>query len=176
MRLNIETHSWPLDRHEATFLAALQRALPWKWTISFARGLSFIAEHAAAWLVISVIVWIIDVPQRRAWFFLALGVLVAHLASSCIKFVVRRSRPTDPRVQRVGHTMSMLSFPSSHSANTAAFATGVTVLYPAMLLPGILLVLIMGVVRMRLGVHYPSDILAGIALGTGIALLASHFG
>jgi undecaprenyl-diphosphatase len=65
-----------------------------------------------------------------------------------------------------------MSFPSGHSASAFAFVTGASAEMP-ILLP--VLVPLAGTVaysRVYIGVHYPSDVAAGAAIGIGAGLLA----
>jgi len=80
-----------------------------------------------------------------------------------VKRVVRRHRPTDPSVQVLVGTPSRLSFPSSHATSTTTAA----VVYGGLLRRPLTPVLVppMLVSRLVLGVHYPSDVLIGSALG-----------
>ncbi len=153
-------------------LLAVQRLLPWRWAVWTARRLSLIGEHSAAWLALSALALILDEAHRPAWFAVLLGTAAAHIGATAVKLLVRRPRPRDERLQLLGTTMSSLSFPSSHCAGTAAFATGAALVHPALALPAALLVTLMAVARLRLAVHYPSDVLAGIAVGVGSALAA----
>jgi len=77
--------------------------------------------------------------------------------------VVRRHRPGDPRIQVHVSTPSDWSFPSSHAASTTAAAVAYSRLlgrrYPLISIP------VMMTSRVILGVHYPSDVLAGVVLG-----------
>lgn len=131
--------------------------------VSAARGLSHFGEHALGWVAVAGIGAALDKPRRRRWAGVAIGAVGAHAASIVIKRVVRRPRPKDPSVQVNVSTPSQLSFPSSHATSTTAAAvllgrlTGLPL--PAVLVPPMLLS------RLVLGVHYPTDVLAGSALG-----------
>lgn len=136
-----------------------------------ARGMSHFGEHALGWIGIAAAGWLVDKPRRRQWAGVAVGAVGAHAASIVIKRVVRRPRPNDPSVQINVGTPSKLSFPSSHATSTTAAAvllgrlTGLPL--PAVLVPPMLLS------RVVLGVHYPSDVLAGSALGAASAAVVS---
>ncbi|AYJ47416.1 phosphatase PAP2 family protein [Rhodococcus sp. P1Y] len=131
--------------------------------ISVARGMSHFGEHALGWVAIAGVGAALDAPRRRQWAGVAVGALGSHAASIVIKRVVRRPRPNDPSVRINVSTPSKLSFPSSHATSTTAAAvllgrlTGLPL--PAVLVPPMLLS------RLVLGVHYPTDVLAGSALG-----------
>ncbi|GAB2640237.1 phosphatase PAP2 family protein [Prescottella soli] len=128
-----------------------------------ARGLSHFGEHALGWVAVAGVGAALDKPRRRRWAGVAVGAVGAHAASIVIKRVVRRPRPNDPSVQVNVSTPSKLSFPSSHATSTTAAAvllgrlTGLPL--PAVLVPPML------ISRLVLGVHYPTDVLAGSALG-----------
>jgi len=131
--------------------------------VKAARGLSHFGEHALGWVAVAGVGAALDKSRRRRWAGVAVGALGAHAASIVIKRVVRRPRPNDPSVQVNVSTPSKLSFPSSHATSTTAAAvllgrlTGLPL--PAVLVPPMLLS------RLVLGVHYPTDVLAGSALG-----------
>ncbi len=160
---------------EVAIINAVQAALGSKpAVVSAARGMSHFGEHALGWVGIAAAGWLLDKPRRRKWAGVAVGAVGAHAASIVIKRVVRRPRPNDPSVQVNVGTPSKLSFPSSHATSTTAAAvllgrlTGLPL--PAVLVPPMLLS------RVVLGVHYPSDVLAGSALGaaSAAALLAAE--
>lgn len=131
--------------------------------IAVARGLSHFGEHAAGWVAIAAVGGLLDKPRRRRWAGVAVGAVGSHAASIVIKRVVRRPRPNDPSVRINVSTPSKLSFPSSHATSTTAAAvllgrlTGLPL--PALIVPPMLLS------RLVLGVHYPTDVLAGSVLG-----------
>ncbi|MGH3874729.1 MAG: phosphatase PAP2 family protein [Pseudonocardiaceae bacterium] len=154
------------DQREIALLTAVQRRIAVPPVISVARALSHFGEHAAGWLVLGVLGALVDRRRRRDWLICAATVAGAHGASIGVKRVVRRHRPTDPSVAVLVGTPSRLSFPSSHAASTTAAA----VLYGGLLRRplGAVLVPPMLISRLVLGVHYPTDVLVGSALGAAI--------
>ena len=94
-----------------------------------------------------------------------------------VKLLARRQRPTQrvPVARRLRRAPTSTSFPSGHAASAAAFATGAALeLAPSafVLIP---LAGAVGFSRIYTGVHYPSDVVAGQAIGTGVALLSRRF-
>ncbi|MER6145264.1 phosphatase PAP2 family protein [Streptomyces sparsogenes] len=103
----------------------------------------------------------------------------ASLASNIVvKWTVERRRPvidSVPLIRRLAKQPWTSSFPSGHSASAAAFATGVALESPGY---GILVAPLAAAVafsRVYVGVHYPSDVLAGIAVGVGAAALTCRW-
>ena len=158
---------------ETLALRKVQGALAKPPVVKAARAMSLFGEHAAGWLAIGAVGALVDRKRRGEWVAAAAGVAFAHGASIGVKRVVRRSRPGDPQVQVLVGTPSKLSFPSSHATSTTTAA----VLYGGLLGKRLTPVLVppMMVSRMVLGVHYPSDVLAGSALGGAVALGVRRF-
>jgi membrane-associated phospholipid phosphatase len=154
------------DHQEVVLLAAVQRSIAAPRVVAAARGLSHFGEHAVGWLALGALGALIDRRRRRDWLISAGAVAAAHGASIAVKRVVRRHRPTDRTVAVLVGTPSQLSFPSSHAASTTAAA----VLYGALLRRPLTALLVppMLVSRLVLGVHYPTDVLVGSALGATI--------
>ncbi|CAN5390922.1 hypothetical protein BH10BAC6_BH10BAC6_00800 [soil metagenome] len=67
------------------------------------------------------------------------------------------------------------SFPSGHSAGSAALATSLCLRYPQwyVIVPSVAYALYTGFARMNLGMHYVSDVLTGYAIGAGVAILVN---
>lgn len=92
-----------------------------------------------------------------------------------MKYMVDRQRPYERWPNRV-HPYSYEnspSFPSGHTATAFALATSLSIKYPKwyVIAPSALWACSVGVSRMNEGVHYPSDVLAGAAIGAGCAVL-----
>ncbi len=148
---------------EVRALAAVQRAIGREPVVRAARGLSLFGEHAGGWFALGLVGAAVDRGRRKDWLVSAAGVVAAHAASIAVKRVVRRQRPIDDSVEVLVKTPSSLSFPSSHATSTTAAAVVYSGLTGRNLVPA--LVPPMLVSRLVLGVHYPSDVLAGATLG-----------
>ncbi|MEU1147136.1 phosphatase PAP2 family protein [Streptomyces sp. NPDC005863] len=133
---------------------------------SAARALSRTGEHGALWIVAGLAGAAVDRERRGAWLRGTALTAAAHLASMGVKRIVHRPRPGDHHgVQPLVRTVGRHSFPSSHATSAAAATVAYGALRPvgARLVPP--LAAAMCVSRMVVGVHYPSDIAAGAALG-----------
>jgi membrane-associated phospholipid phosphatase len=100
--------------------------------------------------------------------------IAAVVANGPAKLLVRRRRPfghSRPALIRIPRSTS---FPSGHSATAFAFATGACAEFP-LLAP--VLIPLAGTVaysRVHTGVHYPSDVVAGAAIGVGSGAIAAR--
>lgn len=151
---------------EVAALARVQRAIGRKPVVRAARGLSLFGEHAAGWFALGLVGAAVDREHRRDWLTGAAGVVAAHAASIAVKRVVRRQRPIDDSVDVLVATPSTLSFPSAHATSTTAAAVVYSGLTGRNLVPAVVAPMLVS--RVVLGVHYPSDVLAGSALGAAI--------
>jgi membrane-associated phospholipid phosphatase len=97
-------------------------------------------------------------------------VLAAFIANTAVKQVVRRPRPDlGPDLPPLTSTISGLSYPSAHAATSFAAAGALARVLPAP--PLYAAAGAMALTRPYLGVHYPSDVVAGALLGTAIETL-----
>ncbi|HEU0190375.1 MAG TPA: phosphatase PAP2 family protein [Mycobacterium sp.] len=169
-----EAESWvetAQPRGETAALVAVQSALTDRpGVLPAARAMSHFGEHSLGWLALAAAGALAQPRRRRTWLLAGAGTLAAHAAAVAIKRVVRRERPQHPAVAVGVGTPSRLSFPSAHATSTtaAAILLGRAVGLPALTLPA-LLVPPMALSRMVLGVHYPSDVVTGVAVGAAVA-------
>ncbi len=104
------------------------------------------------------------------------ALLISHLIVQVIKRNIVRARPTVG-----GHENAFVSipdrfsFPSGHSTAVMAVAFMHAASFPSLGWSMLLLAVLVGVSRVRLGVHYPGDVVAGhlIAIATGVLVLAA---
>ena len=133
------------------------------------RTYSRLGEHAACWLALGAVGAALDRPRRGRWLRGA-GVVGASVAVNyAVKLTVRRPRPQLAGLEPLSPVVSRLSFPSAHATTSFTAAGAYRGLVPAAALYGPAAVF--AVSRPYLGVHYPSDVLAGMALGSVIGAL-----
>ncbi|CAM5530048.1 MULTISPECIES: phosphatase PAP2 family protein [Streptomyces] len=128
-----------------------------------ARALSWAGEHGALWLAAGLVGAAADRTRRGAWLRGTALIAGAHLTSMGVKRIVRRPRPA--HVEPLVRTAGRHSFPSSHATSAAAAAVAYGALGPlgAQAIPPLAAAMCLS--RLVVGVHYPSDVAAGAALG-----------
>lgn len=153
---------------EEAALVAVQAALAGRpGVLAGARALSHFGEHSAGWVGVSLLGATLQPRRRRAWLTAGIGAFAAHAAAVVIKRVVKRTRPDHPDIAVNVGTPSKLSFPSAHATSTTAAAIligrATDSRLPWLLIPP------MALSRLVLGVHYPTDVLTGAAVGAAVA-------
>jgi membrane-associated phospholipid phosphatase len=140
---------------------------------------SRLGEHGAVWLALGGAGYALDRGRRESWGRAARAVGGAYALNTALKLLVRRPRPELPGLPALTTTPTRLSFPSAHACTSFAGARLYTaILTPTALpapLPAVPLYALaagLSLSRLYLGVHYPSDILAGALLGSVFAAVA----
>jgi undecaprenyl-diphosphatase len=159
-----------LDHMDCQILSALRARGSDPRVAGAARALSRAGEHGALWLAAGLAGAAVDGARRGVWLRGTALTAGAHLVSMGVKRVVRRPRPAqvDPLVRTVGRH----SFPSSHAASAAAAAVAYGALGAHVIPP---LAAAMCLSRLVVGVHHPSDVAAGAALGALTARMGSRW-
>ena len=137
--------------------------------VLWVRRYSRLGEHGVVWLALGAGGAALDAPRRGRWLRATGCVGSAYLISTSIKIAIGRRRPVVEDLPHLMATPTGLSFPSSHSTSSFAAAQAFGRLLPRGPLLGAAAA--MAFSRLYLGVHYPSDVAAGAALGTVIGSL-----
>jgi membrane-associated phospholipid phosphatase len=144
---------------------ALERAV-----VRFSR----LGEHSRLWISVALAGAARDRRQRELYLRL-LGLLAGtEVVNALVKLAIDRPRPALPGLSPLMSTRSGRSCPSAHASTSFAAARLLGEARPGPLV--YLAASAMALSRPYLGVHYPSDVLAGVALGTVLGEIAGSRG
>jgi membrane-associated phospholipid phosphatase len=127
-------------------------------------------NNGAVWFALGIALAVLDGSNREAWLICALLGPFAIGLNYVVKLIVKRPRPVLEGLPPLGGAPSSLSFPSAHATSAFAVATAMTRVEPLGALT-FLLALALALGRPYLGMHYPSDVLAGAVLGIALGLV-----
>lgn len=141
----------------------------------FIRGLAAVLAHSGDswfWVIgLGILWWFGDEYWKQLAVAMLIGILATALVVMLIKFTVRRSRPQG-EWGRIYRSTDPHSFPSGHAARSTMLAVVSLGMGPLWL--GISMLIwapLVGLARTIMGVHYASDILAGMVLGVIMGVL-----
>jgi undecaprenyl-diphosphatase len=135
-------------------------------------ALTFIARGGAVWVVLAGARVIFTRRLAMAAWQTVLAVLLAGtISDGVLKPLVQRPRPwtSIEAFQAVGDQPASYSFPSGHAATAVAGAYMLASTWPAAMVGLWALALGVSCSRIYLGMHYPSDVLAGLLIGWAVA-------
>lgn len=127
-------------------------------------------------LVVFGIGWIGDNKStRQKGLMIGASFFVASAITTTLKYSINRERPfvTYPEIEQLSAGGSP-SFPSGHTSDAFSNATSLSLAFPKwyVIAPAYVYASAVGYSRMHLGVHYPSDVIAGAVIGAGSAFLS----
>lgn len=122
-------------------------------------------EWGAVWVGIGLAGAAVDSDRRGRWLKAAAIAPAAVCLNFAVKLAIRRPRPKLRRLPPLAGAPSALSFPSAHATSSFAAATAFGRVEPRTRIPFYSLATLISLGRPYLGMHYPSDVLAGAAFG-----------
>lgn len=157
---------------ESDVLLLIQEHLRFEQLTPFMRAFTTIGNHGELWIVCALGL-LCNKKTRKAGTVILVTLLASYLFHNLfLKNVVQRPRPFDviPGLKPLIPPPTDYSFPSGHTASSFAAAWVMRTMLPKRFgVPALLLAAVMGWTRLYLGVHYPSDVLAGAVSGMVVA-------
>lgn len=151
-----------------------------------AKSIAFVGEYGLLLALVLLVVWCWWGQRKRgalddaassvaAVVWAPLAASIAVLVNVPIRGFVERRRPFKDHdgLELLVHGKTDFSFVSDHATLAMALGVGLFVANRKFGLVGIALALLEGFCRVFMGVHYPTDVVGGFALGTAVALLLS---
>ncbi len=163
---------------ESQFLLWIQVRLRTESVTKWMRRITFLGNGGMIWLFISILLLMFHSGRLLATTVLMSQLFGIFIANLFLKNTVKRKRPyeTIPQLEPLLPSQRDWSFPSGHT--TSSISAGLLLLLH---LPFWLGIPCMGIAlcivwsRMYLGVHYPTDVLGGILIGSICAITAERF-
>ena len=163
-----------INAFEAQILIWLQSVLGCPFLDAVAKALSWLGDHGRVFILLAVILLCFK-KTRVLGAVLALALILdLMVVNMVIKPLVARIRPYDfdSAIRIIIAPPGDFSFPSGHTAVAFAAAASLGSLCKKARVPAFAFASLMGLSRIYLMVHYPSDVLAGAVLGSLCGLLA----
>jgi diacylglycerol kinase family enzyme/membrane-associated phospholipid phosphatase len=177
----VRTRFFP-DAVQRADLALFRRTARWHAPVLDATlpKLTRSGNKSMLWLAISAVLYAFGerFGRRGALRGIFSIIVTSFITNIPAKLLWRRTRPLldeVPQVRRLQRLPTSTSFPSGHSASAFAFATGVALEKPVVGVPLLGAAAAMAYSRVYVGVHYPSDVIAGAVIGAGMAVATRRF-
>lgn len=132
---------------------------------------------SSIFLIITTIILFILIRNKKVGIFITLNLLITTGLNTLLKYIIQRPRPTEFRlIEENGY-----SFPSGHTMVSMTFyGLLIYLIYKniknnylkwSLISILILLICLIGISRIYLGVHYPSDVIAGFFVASSYLIL-----
>jgi undecaprenyl-diphosphatase len=167
-------HTLRLIEHDRRLAEKLNRASSSSALLVACRIASRLGDGVLWYLLILILP---AVAGNRGWLcseHMLLAGMISLLMYKALKHLCSRPRPylSCPDIKLCGRVMDQFSFPSGHTFHAVGFSLCLVYYFPigaALLVP---IVILIALSRVVLGLHYPSDVLAGACFGAVVGLLS----
>ena len=153
---------------ESAILLWIQNNLRCDFLTPVMRVITTLGNGGAFWIVVTLLLLIFRRTRRMGVYCAASMLLTLLVVNLCIKPLAARTRPYE-LIQGLKILVSRphdYSFPSGHAANSLTCAWTIFRLAPRKYgVPALVLAVLIALSRLYVGVHYPTDVLAGAAIG-----------
>lgn len=163
-RYDVSVFIWLMKRKRHALFARVGR-----WVSRSGDG--YLYAVLALYLFASGVLWTWS-PENRIFL---VGIMAAFACERALYFVLKNSlkrhRPQEAleNFRSVIKPSDRFSFPSGHTSGAFLMATCVAYFHPALAIPAYVWASSLGLSRLVLGVHFPTDIVAGMTMGTTVA-------
>ena len=131
-----------------------------------------LGEDGIIWIVIGLIM-LIPKKTRKCGIMVLVALLVMLVTNNIIlKNIIARPRPCAkyPEMVDLVHVPSSYSFPSGHTVSAIAVAVTIFLQHKKLGIAALVMAVVMGLTRLYVFVHFPTDVYGGMIVGTAIAL------
>lgn len=140
--------------------------------------LTNLGDSGIFWIILAIVL-LFNSKTRRCGIFMLISMMAGLIiGNGIIKNLVARQRPCwiDETITLLIENPTDYSFPSGHTL--ASFEAAITIFLFSKKwgIPSIILAIFIGISRMYLFVHFPTDIIGGAILGTLIAIAVFYIG
>ena len=160
---------------ESAILLWIQNNLRCDFLTPVMRVITTLGNGGAFWIVLTLLLLIFKRTRRMGVYCAASMLLTLLVVNLCIKPLAARTRPYEliEGLQILVSRPHDYSFPSGHSANSLTCAWTIFRLAPKKYgVPALVLAVLIALSRLYVGVHYPTDVLAGAAIGVLLSEVA----
>jgi undecaprenyl-diphosphatase len=166
-----------VDIAEYRLCRGINRVAAQRWLCWLFQSASRLGDGIAWYVLVGALPFFYGRAALRPALIMAITGLTGLLIYKWLKGVLLRERPF---IRHPGITLAMppldrYSFPSGHTLHAVAFTWLAVERFPPLAWILIPLASLIAASRVVLGLHYPSDVLAGGAIGGALALIAQNF-
>jgi undecaprenyl-diphosphatase len=161
---------WLAHQDERLCVSINRAAAVW-WVRGFFRAVSRLGDGAFWYTLMAWLLAWHGSAALGAVIHMALTGLVCTVLYKWLKARTSRPRPyrVNAAIRRGGEPLDEFSFPSGHTLHAVAFAMVGLAYFPSLAPIVVPFTMLVALSRVLLGLHYPSDVLAGVVIGAIVA-------